>query len=196
MKVNLPSLLYVIRIVIFSSLLACLLWMNNVVSGVVFLIAIAFNICDFVVSSKYGITKVGKINGIILLIFDRMIVVLPLFFATISGRIELWVLLILFVFEFATCTYRYFDFSSGIRKRLNNGVYILYNLALYLSSLLYLFAEFKLAVYFIFSSSLIGCVYIIYSAINMTEESTYEDEIVKEDDPIINALKSEDEIVE
>lgn len=175
MNFKLPSLLYVIRAVIFASLLLCLIFMNNVVSSVIFLIAVAFNICDFVVSSKYGIKNYGKINNLFFLIIDRCIVLLPLLFATISGSIAVWVLLILVVFEIATSLYRYFDDSKALKKKIGYSIYLIYNLVLYTSSILYLYNVYRVATYFIFVSSIIAAVYIVYSSIIFSEQDGVEE---------------------
>jgi len=201
MNFKVPSLLYTIRIVIFASLLSCLIWMSNIVSGVVFLIAVAFNICDFVVTSKYGSYKCGKINKFVFMLFDRLIVLLPLIFAVVGKKMAVWVLLILVVFEFAIAMYKYYDETKGINKRVLNTIYVAYNLILYTSCILFLYNIMNVATYFVFASSIVGAGYIVYSSVNFVgEDGSFEEEVkpseVNGDDVIKSVTSSQDEIVE
>ena len=99
MNYKLPSFLYAIRIIIFVALLSSLLWMSSVISTVLYLVAVAFYICDFIVSSKYVKTKVGATNKILFLVLDRMIVLMPFFFACLYVSFEVWVFIIIVVFK-------------------------------------------------------------------------------------------------
>lgn len=190
MNYKLPSLLYTIRIIMFLAMLSSLLWMSSVISAVLFLVFVAFSICDFVIVNKYGKARVGGLNNLFFLILDRAIVLMPFFFACLYYSFAWWVFVILVVFEFSIHMYRIVDDNKNSNKYKNMAYYI-YNLVLFTAAIMFMIQKLFVANLFVFASTIIGgvCIVVLSIAFARAEdeeqkkglEQTKDEELIDED---------------
>ena len=164
MNYKLPSILYLLRAILFVSVLLSLCFLSNATSAVIFLVAVAVNFCDFYITNKYMVGRIGNINSIIFGVIDRLIVLLPLLFMSITGILKVWVFLIVFAFESLMFLFRNFDSSDTKYVKSKSTIYIFYNLTIYISICCLLLNELTVGVYMLFVSTIISAVYVIMSS--------------------------------
>jgi len=201
MNYKLPSLLYSIRLILFVSLLSSLLWMSSLISTVLYLVAASFYICDFVISNKYIKPRIGNVNKILLLILDRMIVLMPLFFACLYVSFAVWVFIILVILEVVINMYKLLRSNNVVSKKISNILLFIYNIAIYCAGILFMFTKLSLASYFVLAIVVMGAVCVIYLSITFAGEgeelnSGNESQENGSNDVVIDHSSMSDEIVE
>lgn len=194
MNIKFPSLLYFARTVIFASLLCCLILMSDVVSSVVYLVAIAFNLCEYVVLVKYKINNFSLVHKVLFMVLDRTIVIMPLLFAVVRGKLAVWVILILVAFEIIINMYKAINFAEKAKKKIGDWLFLLYNLTLYISALLYMYNEVVVASYFVLGASVFAAFNIIYTSITFNEKMEDDEEEKQSDNAIDSELVDDREI--
>ena len=201
MNYKLPSLLYSIRLILFVSLLSSLLWMSSLISTVLYLVAASFYICDFVISNKYIKPRIGNVNKILLLILDRMIVLMPLFFACLYVSFAVWVFIILVILEVVINMYKLLRSNNVVSKKISNILLFIYNIAIYCAGILFMFTKVSLASYFVLAIVVMGAVCVIYLSITIVSEGEEanggnESQENGSNDVVIDHSSMSDEIVE
>ena len=193
MNYKLPKLLYSIRAVLFVSLLLSFLFLNKATSAVVFMITVVFDCCDFYITKKYFSGKLSLKNDLIFQIIDRCTVLLPLLFFVIYGMLSWWVYLIVVAFEVVIFYNINFINYQIKQRRVRNVFYVLYNLVIYSSIILYLLCSLSAGVYSLFVAEIFACVVVIISSIMQGDET----EMVEEDKQTeASKENTEDQIVE
>lgn len=202
MNYKLPGLLYFIRLILFVSLLSSLLWMSSLISTVLYLVTASFYICDFVISNKYIKPRIGNVNKILLLLIDRVIVLMPLFFACLYVSFAVWVFIILVILEVVINMYKLLLPSNNLTgKKISNILLLVYNVAIYCAGVLFMFVKLAVASYFVLAVVVMGAVCVIYLSILLARDGDIvDDENQKQEsgsnDVVIDNSSMVDEIVE
>ena len=166
MSHKLPCFIYLIKCVLFVSVLLSLCFLNNLTTAVIFLIAVAVDCSDFFITNKYGLKVIGHINGIVFEIIDRFIVILPLLFSAIWGNLAVWVLFVLLAFEIALFVYRRIETGNIRLRKTRRILYCLYNLVIYFSVICFLIGRFNIGVYSLFVAVVLSSAFIIVSSVS------------------------------
>lgn len=118
---------------------------------------------------------------------------LPLLFFVIYGMLSWWVYLIVVAFEVVIFYNINFINYQIKQRRVRNVFYVLYNLVIYSSIILYLLCSLSAGVYSLFVAEIFACVVVIISSIMQGDET----EMVEEDKQIeASKENTEDQIVE
>ena len=177
-KTTIPSMLLAIRIALFALIITSLVLDIKHLFGVLFVVVEIFEVCDVVLAMRQPVdfSKLGFASNII----ARLLYIAPLMFLAVRKYITIWILLILIFFEIVIGLYKTFANVFGKKRLIFDILYCLYSFAIWVAIFVNVFLH-KIGTAFIFVSSAIGAILIIYSSIIVGEDDDEIEEFVNEE---------------
>ena len=177
-KTTISSMLLAIRIALLALIVTSLVLDIKYLFGVLFVVVEILEVCDVVLAMRKpaDFSRLGLVSNII----ARLLYITPLLFLSIHKCITVWILLILIFFEIVIGLYKTFANVFGKKRMIFDILYCLYSFAIWVAIFVNVFLH-KIGTVFIFVSSAIGAILIIYSSIIVGEDSDDVEDVVEEE---------------
>ena len=187
-KTTIPVMLLSVRLVLLASIICSLILDIKYLFGVLFVVVEIFEVCDVVLAMRNPVdfSRLGLLSNV----SARMLYVVPLLFLAIHKCITIWVVLILIFFEIVIGLYKTFANVFGKKRLIFDILYCFYSFAIWIAIFVNVFLH-RIGTVFVFVSSAIGAILIIYSSIIIGEDS--DEELIEEAKSDIEKQITEDE---
>lgn len=182
MKYKVPGFLYLIKSFLFLVMLLGLFFLEDTTLAVLFVVVVAVELGELYIVNRFLQSSIGVYNSVVFAIMDRVIVVLPLLFECVHNVLAVWVFVLVVALDVVIVIYRFLNCDSFRLRKLTKTIYIVYNLLMYASVVVFLLNRVNIAVYLLFASNVCAGLSVVVSSIvfALSDKDAKAEEIVED----------------
>ena len=170
-----PNVVFFIRLALLISIVASMLWINNIVTGVLYLLSLSMLVVEILLGKE--MKKNSLFEKYAVPTTNRLLVLLPLVYIAFSQVFNIWMVVIAIFFDIISAFYVYavgrIESQMGEKAKKSNikTIYNVYLLMIFVSIFLFFFVP-QISLFLLYFSVVVCAVYIILQSIQMPQSGT------------------------